>query len=336
MSEEINELEKPFQFYIQTIGRGQKRRRSLTQDEARAAMRMILAGQVTDMQLGAFLMLIRVREETPEEAAGFLQAIRESFPTTKCQVDIDWGSYAGKRRQLPWFLLALNLLVQNGRKVFLHGVVGNEVSRLYSKPVAEALGWPIADSLANAEALIESAGYCYLDIEDFAPQVKQLMDKRDELGLRSPIHSLARMLNPFNANLSVHGVFHKGYDDIHQQAAKLLDDNMTVAFCGDGGEAEVRPDRKTEVKSVESFYESESLNHEAWSFYLPKTFLNSDPTDKCLDIDVLLKVWRGEARHEYGEAAVLQTTAMALMALDNLTFAEAEQQAKSYWEMRLQ
>ncbi|WP_040728269.1 glycosyl transferase family protein [Thiomicrorhabdus sp. Kp2] len=336
----IESENKPFQFYIQTIGRGQKRRRSLTQKEARDAMRMILAGLVTDMQLGAFLMLIRVREETPEEAAGFLQAIRETLPKVGCAVDIDWGSYAGKRRQLPWFLLALNLLKIKGHTILLHGMVGNESSRLYTQPVVEALGWPIADSLETASQQIQKHGASYLPLDCFAPQIKTLMNTRDELGLRSPIHSLSRMLNPFNARLSVHGVFHKGYDDIHQKTASLLSDNMTIAFCGDGGEAEARPDKKTEVKALETWSEKshqgeEITHHQAWSFYLPKTFVNADPTAKCLDIDVLLDVWQGKQQNEYGVQTVLQTVSMALMALDNLTFDEAIVQSKQLWNRRL-
>ena len=339
MNQEIN-LNKPFQFYIQTIGRGQKRRRSLTQTEARDAMRLILSGEVTDMQLGAFLMLIRVREETPEEAAGFLEAIRESMPKIECAVDIDWGSYAGKRRQLPWFMLALTLLQKKGYKVFLHGVVGNETSRLYTKKVVELLQWPMADSLESAKDMIEMFGYCYLDVKDFAPQIKNLMNYRDELGLRSPIHSLARMLNPFNARLSVHGVFHKGYDDIHQKSAALLNDQMTASFCGDGGEAEVRPDRKTEIKMVNNIFDEKgNRDHstdQTWSFFIPKQFMDSDPTDKCLDTDVLLAVWHGNSNHAYGEAAVIQTLAMVLIALENLSLVESFETAKNLWLQRLQ
>lgn len=331
----MNSEKKPFQFYIQTIGRGQKRRRSLTQNEAKEAMELILSGQVSDMQLGAFLMLIRVREETPEEAAGFLQAIRKTLPAVTCDVDIDWGSYAGKRRQLPWFVLALMLLKQKGYRVFLHGVVGNEHSRLYTQPVLQLLGWPIASSLQNAAELIEQKGFCYLDLDHFAPQVKTLMNTRDELGLRSPIHSLSRMLNPFNANLSVHGVFHKGYDDIHQQTAALLSDKMTIAFCGDSGEAEARPDKKTEIKAVETWQEDKNTEHQAWSFYLPKTFVDYDPTAKCLDVALLLDVWQGKQQNSYGISTLLQTTAMALMALQNLKFDEALEQANQLWDQRL-
>ncbi|KTF07141.1 protein containing Glycosyl transferase, family 3 [marine sediment metagenome] len=56
---------------------GQKGGRSLTRDEAYHAMKMVLANEVTGDQRGAFLMLLRTREETPEEVIGFVDACRE-------------------------------------------------------------------------------------------------------------------------------------------------------------------------------------------------------------------------------------------------------------------
>jgi len=37
---------------------------------------MILRGEVLREQVGAFLMLLRVKEESPEEIAGFVRAVR--------------------------------------------------------------------------------------------------------------------------------------------------------------------------------------------------------------------------------------------------------------------
>ena len=70
--------EHPFAEYIRILGKGKKGSRPLTQDEAYQAMKMILAEDVLPIQLGAFLMLMRVKEETPEELAGFVLAARES------------------------------------------------------------------------------------------------------------------------------------------------------------------------------------------------------------------------------------------------------------------
>jgi len=200
------------------------------------------------------------------------------------------------------------------------------------KKLAELLNWPIASSLQDAKQHIEQSGFCYTPVECFAPEIKTLMGYRDELGLRSPIHTLARMMNPFNARLSVHGVFHKGYDDIHQQAATRLGDPMTAAFCGDGGEAEVRVDRKTEIKMVEN--SDNQASSEMWSFFLPKIFFDSDPTEKCIDPSVLMAVWKGQVTHDYGKITTIQTIAMVLMALEHLTLEEATEQATKLWNAR--
>ena len=66
--------EHAFAPFVRTLGRGKRARRSLTREEAREAMQAILDGQVEDIQLGAFLMLLRVKEETPEELAGIQKA----------------------------------------------------------------------------------------------------------------------------------------------------------------------------------------------------------------------------------------------------------------------
>ena len=53
----------PFARFINILGRGKSLTRSLTVEEAEEAMAMILAGEVLPEQLGAFLMLLRVKEE---------------------------------------------------------------------------------------------------------------------------------------------------------------------------------------------------------------------------------------------------------------------------------
>ena len=62
--------EHPFAPYVRTLGRGKRARRSLTREEAADAMAMILRGEAEPAQVGAFLMLLRVKEETTEELAG--------------------------------------------------------------------------------------------------------------------------------------------------------------------------------------------------------------------------------------------------------------------------
>ena len=53
--------EHPFAPYVRTLGRGKRARRSLTREEAADAMAMILRGEAEPAQVGAFLMLLRVK-----------------------------------------------------------------------------------------------------------------------------------------------------------------------------------------------------------------------------------------------------------------------------------
>ena len=58
------------------MGRGPSKGRNLTQDEAADAMLQILDGSADPHAVGALLMLMRYRGETPAEIAGFVQALR--------------------------------------------------------------------------------------------------------------------------------------------------------------------------------------------------------------------------------------------------------------------
>ena len=102
--------EHPFAVYVRILGKGKRGARDLTREEAREAMGMLLDGKVEEAQLGAFLMLLRHKEESAEELAGFTEAIRQRLPTPSVAVDLDWPSYAGKKRHLPWYLLAAKAL----------------------------------------------------------------------------------------------------------------------------------------------------------------------------------------------------------------------------------
>lgn len=72
-------LEHSFAPYVRILGKGKSGSRSLSQDEARHAFSLILRAEVEPLQLGAFLMLLRVKEETAEELAGFILACRDEM-----------------------------------------------------------------------------------------------------------------------------------------------------------------------------------------------------------------------------------------------------------------
>ncbi len=241
--------EHRFAQYVRTLGRGPGRSRNLTREEARTALGMVLQGEADPHQVGAFLMLLRYRGEDPAEMAGLVEACRESMgaglPAGCAAVDLDWPSYgAGRTRGEPWFLLAALALGRAGHRVLMHG--SNEFSR--GTAVAEGLatlGMRAARDRGDAVRLLDEAGFAYLPLAAMCPALDRLLRLRSLLGLRSPLNTAARLVNPFDARAGVDGVFHPGYIALHLQTAERLGRQRLVVVKGGGGEAE-----RSAVKAV--------------------------------------------------------------------------------------
>jgi len=321
----------PFSEFVAILGRGKTKQRNLTLDESQRAMRMLLAGEALPEQVGAFLMLLRLKEEAPSEIAGFAMGARETFdlPADIPDVDIDWSSYAGKRIQLPWYILSVLALVGAGYRVFMHGTEGHTPGRVYTSDALEALGFSPAKTLSEAADQIRARRFAYVPLEVPSPELRRLIDLRPVFGLRSPVHSFSRMLNPFGASTMMQGIFHRGFMDIHAGAAQLLEQPHMSVFRGEGGEIERRPNKPTVVWTTHGTDEPVT---ETWDPILPDAH---QPADTEMDMDELLRVWRGESDNELGIASVVGTIAVTLRTMGKAaTIAEAEAQARDLWDAR--
>lgn len=318
-----------FAQYIRALGKGKNGARPLTEQEAEDAMGMILRGEVEPEQLGAFMMLMRMKEETGAEVAGFVRAVRSNIglPANLPAVDLDWSSYAGKRRHLPWFILSVLLLAQNGVRVLMHGTSGRSDGRLYTREILAHLGIAASESIDQAIAGLESNHFAYVDLQMLSPRLQLIMDMRALFGLRTPVHTVARMLNPFNAAHVMQGIFHPGYQTIHQQAALCLQVPHAAIIKGDGGEIERNPDAACQLYSVNNGVSE----IEEW----PAVFERRHVKPESLEPDDLLKLWRDEIDNEYAVGAVTGTLAIALRLLGRANSpAAAQQLADQMWSTR--
>ena len=232
--------EHPFAQFVRILGKGKRGARNLTREEAREAMGMLLDEKTEATQLGAFLMLLRHKEESPEELAGFVEAVRERLAAPAIKVDIDWPTYAGKKRHLPWYLLAAKCLAQNGVRILMHGGGAHTAGRLYSEQLLNELAIPLCRDWPSVEVALDNGNLAFIPLQDWAPQLQRMIDLRNTLGLRSPVHSLARLLNPLGARCALQSIFHPGYQGVHREASSLLGDTCIV-IKGDGGEIEINP-----------------------------------------------------------------------------------------------
>ncbi|MCB1703360.1 MAG: glycosyl transferase family protein [Halioglobus sp.] len=323
------QAEHPFAPYLRILGKGKTGTRSLTQDEARIAFEMILTGAAEPLQIGAFLMLLRVKEETPEELAGFVQACRSCMIAAPAGLgaDLDWSCYAGKKHQHPWFILSMLLLAEAGYRVFVHGSKGHTAGRLYAEDALRQLRLPVAASWADVATQLDTERLSYLPLQHFCQPLQALIELKPLLGLRSPVNTLSRLVNPLRAPASLQSVFHPAYARLHQQADQILGQPQAMVFKGESGEIEVKPQADTRVAMLNEQHRDD--------WVLPRSLSQRIDSVPAPATEPLRALWRGQATDTYALNAVLATTALALMTLaPDTTLETAQQRAWQLWENR--
>jgi anthranilate phosphoribosyltransferase len=179
--------------YIKEIGRGKQGARPLARAQAADLFGQVLDRTVTDLEIGAFCLAMRIKGETPEEMAGFLDATyaRLNLVPAGEKPLVVLPSYNGARK-LPVLtpLLAL-LAARRGLPVLIHGTA-TESNRVFVTHVLEALGIRPLEAIraiAPGEAV-------YAPTELLCPGLKRLLDVRKAVGLRNSSHSLVKLMNP--------------------------------------------------------------------------------------------------------------------------------------------
>lgn len=311
--------------FVRAMGRGPGRARSLTQDEAFAAMQIILSGEAAPEAVGALLMLMRYRGETAEEIAGFAAALRATLSPLPA-ADLDWPSYAaGRTRGLPWYLLSARLVALSGARVLLHGWNSHQSEGADLRAALPFAGIARAEG-ATLGALLDRDGIAYLPLEGFSAPALRLLRLREVLGLRSCINTVLRVLNPAKAPAAVQGVFHPPYRPLQQQASALLGQPRACIIKGGGGEFERNPAKDTLLFQLAGGLAEEST---------APALLEDRPPAGATDPQALAALWQGQLADPLALATVTGTAALALMTLGRADGPEsALALARSLWASR--
>ena len=262
--------------YIKEIGRGKQGARSLSRDQAADLFGQVLDGGVTDLEVGGFCLAMRIKGETAEEMAGFLDATyarMEKIPAGDKPLVV-LPSYNGARK-LPVLTPLLALLVaRRGLPVVIHGTA-TESNRVFVPNVLEALGtrsFTAIKSIANGEL-------AYVPTELLNPGLKRLLDVRRVVGLRNPAHSVVKLMQPTAGPCVVVGSYtHPEY--AQSMAATFALMGMT-ALLSRGLEGEVVSDPRRTAQ-IDGFVGGERIALQAQQ---PGTQSEVDGLPKEIDVE---------------------------------------------------
>ena len=190
-----------------------------------------------------------------------------------------------------------------------------------------SLGLPVASNWQDAESQLQAASLSYIPLREFCAPLEAIMQLRPMLGLRSPVNTLTRLLNPARAKNSIQSIFHPAYGRIHQEADKLLGQPRALVFKGESGEAEVKPHADTQVLSLGG--------EELISSTLPRTIHERVERVEEAGIQPLKDLWKGTQADAYGLEATLATAALALQQVEqHADITSARARATQLWEAR--
>jgi anthranilate phosphoribosyltransferase len=208
---------------IREIGRGARGARGLTREQAYELYAAMLAGRVSDLELGAVLLSYRIKGEDVQELAGMLQAVHAATPLlpSPAGTPVCIPSYNGARKKPNLLPLLATLLAREGVPVLIHGVM-NDAGRVTSAEILAEMGVRPCANTAAVGAGLAQARLAFAPIDMLAPALSRQLDLRRILGVRNSAHTLVKMLQPFaGPALRLINYTHPAYRDTLAQYFKL-------------------------------------------------------------------------------------------------------------------
>ena len=183
--------------------------RHLSADEAEKVMDLIMTGEATQAQIGAYLVALRMAGETPEEIAGSVRSMRAkaTWVKTKHPFVIDVVGTGGDGTHTFNISTSAALVVAAaGQPVAKHGNRAVS-SKSGAADVLKALGVNIEASPEKVGECIDEVGVGFL----FAPMLhgamKHAIGPRRELAMRSIFNVMGPLTNPARAQSQLVGVY---------------------------------------------------------------------------------------------------------------------------------
>jgi anthranilate phosphoribosyltransferase len=248
--------------YIKEIGRGKEGARSLSREQAADLLGQVLDGGVSDLEVGAFCIAMRIKGETPDEMAGFLDAVHARMQLVQFDKPVVViPSYNGARKLPGLTTLLAALLAREGAQraaqspargfnVLIHGC-STEASRVPTQAVFDAVFTPkfiekeVKSQWGHARGAIESIANSmpslspqFISAQQLSPALQRLLEVRRTIGLRNPAHSLVKLMNPTNRQdaLIVTSYTHPEYLSSMTETLQLTQQNAML-LRGTEGEA---------------------------------------------------------------------------------------------------
>jgi anthranilate phosphoribosyltransferase len=292
----------------------------LSKARAKDVLLQIGKGNLSESEIASFLTVYLMRKITPQELAGFREALLElCIPIDLSEfntIDV-CGTGGDEKNTFNISTASAFVLAGANIKVVKHGNYGVS-SSCGSSNVLEHLGYQFSNDSSKIKKEISDCNICYLHAPFFHPAMKHVAPVRKSLRIRTFFNILGPMINPSRPQNQVVGVFNEEVQELYHEVYKNLDMNYNILYNLDGYDEIVLTDRFRSISRKEDkIYSPEDI---CFDLVKPEDLHGGDSISEAADI--FIKVLEGKG-----------TVAQTNVVLANSAFAiQCYYQEKSFDE----
>ncbi|WP_429369820.1 anthranilate phosphoribosyltransferase [Paenibacillus sp. DS2015] len=240
---------------LKEVARGKRGARDLNDEEALTAAEAIIGNNASPAQMGAFFTAERIKTESVEELEAFVSVCRKYANRTPIQSGIDFaGPYDGRKSSFIATFATAFLLGAAGLPVTMHGT--HSLPPKWGVTLLDLLHEiGIQEEQLTSEHAIRIArltGILCVSSEQWCPPLRELRKIREELGMRTILNTVEKLIDYSHSPYLVYGVFH---NTVFERMAKLihkLDYKQAIIVQGAEGSEDLFIDRPTRTYIVEN------------------------------------------------------------------------------------
>jgi anthranilate phosphoribosyltransferase len=225
----------------------------LTEKAVTDAFAVVMAGEASAAQIGALLLGLRARGETPAELAGVARALRRTMvPVVAERPDelVDTcGTGGGAVTTFNISTAAAFVAAGAGVRVAKHGN-RSYTSRCGSADMLEAMGVPLDAPAAVLSRVLADAGIVFMFAPLMHPAMRHVAAVRGELGVPTLMNLVGPLANPAGALRQVIGVADPQRLALVGAALRTLGATHALVVHGEPGLDEISPLGSTQVMEV--------------------------------------------------------------------------------------
>ena len=220
----------------------------LTSDDSLFLFDEIMNGRLSEIDISAILILLKIKGETKEEILGAAKIMRsKSLKIHSSENTVDTCGTGGDMSDTLNISTAASLVAAScGVKIAKHGNKSVS-SKSGSADMLEKIGYKFSDDTKILKEQLENNNFCFMFAQYHHSAMKHVIKVRQALGTRTIFNLLGPLTNPANAKNQILGVYDKKWLNTHCEVLKELGSKNVLVVHGLDGLDEISLSANTHI-----------------------------------------------------------------------------------------